>query len=117
GVQGKRQSIGRVLTSNVPTLAQRGGAFSANLRAPLFLQTTMAGGVTSVSAVTTNTGTPINVIDTNGNTIQARVGQIFRISDRRAYAGNIIPLADFDPVARKLLDRYPLPTSTAAANN
>src|SRR5262245_9889476 len=115
--QGTRQLIGRVATSNVPTLAQRGGDFSANLGAPLFLQSTTTGGATTVSAVTTNTGTPINVIDTNGNTIQARVGQIFRIGDRRAYAGNIIPLADFDAAARKLLDRYPLPTSTAAANN
>src|SRR5262249_42942025 len=115
--QGMRQLIGRVLTSNVPTVAQRGGNFSSSLGAPLFLQTTTVDGVTSVSAVTTNTGTPINVIDTNGNTIQARVGQIFRIGDRRAYAGNIIPLADFDPVARKLLDRFPLPTSAGAANN
>src|SRR5499433_1182857 len=115
--QGMRQLIGRVAISNMPTLAQRGGNFGANLGAPLFLQTTTTGGVTTVSAVTTNTGAPINVIDTNGNTIQARVGQIFRISDRRAYAGNIIPLADFDSVARKLLDRYPLPTSTGAANN
>lgn len=111
--QGTRQSIGRVLTSNVPTLAQRGGDFSANLGAPLFLQTT----ATTASATTVNTGTPINVVDTNGNTIQARAGQIFRISDRRAYAGNIIPPADFDSVARRLLDRYPLPTSSGAANN
>jgi hypothetical protein len=115
--QGMRQLIGRVVTSNVPTVAQRGGNFSSSLGAPLFLQSTTTGGVTTVSAVTTNTGTPINVIDTNGNTIQARIGQIFRISDRRAYAGNIVPLADFDPVARKLLDRYPLPTSSGAANN
>ena len=115
--QGMRQLIGRVLISNVPTLAQHNGDFSSSLGAPLFLQTTTTGSVTTVSATTTNTGTPINVIDTNGNTIQARVGQIFRISDRRAYAGNIIPLADFDPVAKKLLDRYPLPTSSGAANN
>ncbi len=115
--QGTRQLIGRVLTSNVPTLGQRGGDFSAGLGAPLFLQTTTTGGVTTVSTTTTNTGAPINVVDTNGNTVQARVGQIFRRSDRRVYAGNIIPLADFDPVARKLLDRYPLPTSTGAANN
>lgn len=117
--QGTRQSIGRVLTSNVPTLAQRNGDFSTSLGAPLFLQTT----ATSATATTTNTGTPINVIDTNGNTVQARVGQIFRViqngqnGDRRAYAGNVIPLNDFDPVARKLLDRYPLPTATGAANN
>jgi hypothetical protein len=111
--QGTRQSIGRVLISNVPTLAQRGGNFSSSLGAPLFLQTT----ATTATATTTNTGTPINVVDTNGSTIQARTGQIFRISDRRAYAGNIVPLADFDAVAGKLLARYPLPTSTGAANN
>src|SRR5262245_36887163 len=115
--QGMRQLIGRVLISNVPTLAQRGGNFSSSLGAPLFLQTTTTDGVTAVSAVTTNTGTPINVIDTNGNTIQARVGQIFRPGDKRAYAGNIIPLSDFNPIARQLLDRFPLPTSTGAANN
>ncbi len=115
--QGTRQLIGRVLISNVPTLAQRGGNFSTNLGAPLFLQTTTTGGVTTVSATTTNTGAPINVIDTGGNAVQARVGQIFRIGDRRAYTGNIIPLVDFDAVARKLLERYPLPTSTGAANN
>ncbi|MBO0862927.1 MAG: carboxypeptidase regulatory-like domain-containing protein, partial [Chloracidobacterium sp.] len=115
--QGMRQLIGRSLTSNVPTLAQRNGDFSSNLGAPLFLQTTTTSGVTSVGATTTNTGVPINVIDTNGNTIQARVGQIFRPSDKRAYAGNIVPLADFDPVAIGLLNRFPAPTSAGAANN
>jgi len=113
--QGTRQLIGRVLTSNVPTVAQRNGDFSSSLGAPLFLQSG-----TTVSATTTNTGVSINVVDTNGNTVQARVGQIFRRSangDRRAYAGNIIPLSELDPVARKLLDRYPLPTATGAANN
>jgi hypothetical protein len=115
--QGTRQLIGRVVTSNVPTLAQRGGNFASTLGAPLFLQTTTTGGVTTVAATTTNTGTPINVTDTTGATIQARVGQIFRIGDRRAYAGNIIPTADFDAVAGRLLSRYPLPTSAGAANN
>ncbi|HKX32002.1 MAG TPA: carboxypeptidase-like regulatory domain-containing protein [Blastocatellia bacterium] len=111
--QGTRQSIGRVLTSNVPTVAQRGGNFASSLGAPLFLLTTASG----VSATTANTGVPINVLDTNGNTVQARVGQIFRPSDKRAYVGNLIPIADFDPVARTLLARYPLPTSAGAANN
>src|SRR5262249_50108361 len=114
------QLVGRVLISTVPTMAQRSGDFSATLGAPLFLQTTTTGGITTASATTTNTGTPINVVDTNGNTAQARVGQIFRVisgGDRRAYAGNLVPLADFDSVARKLLARYPLPTSTGAANN
>ena len=110
--QGTRQAIGRVLISNVPTLAQRGGDFSANLGAPLFLQ----AGAAPV-ATTTDTGAPITVIDTRGAVVQARVGQIFRMSDRRAYAGNVVPLADFDPVARRLLARYPLPTAPGAANN
>lgn len=113
--QGTRQLIGRVLTSNVPTIAQRNGDFSSSLGAPLFLNSG-----TTATATTTNTGTPINVVDTNGNTVQARVGQIFRRSsngDRRVYAGNIIPLSELDPVAKKLLDRYPLPTTTGAANN
>lgn len=115
--QGMRQSIGRVAISNVPTLAQRAGNFSSSLGAPLFLATATVDGVTAVSATTTNTGVPINVIDTAGNAVQARVGQIFRIRDRRAYAGNMVPLSDFDPVAKTLLDRYPLPTSSGAANN
>ena len=115
--QGTRQLIGRSVISNVPTLAQRSGNFASSLGAPLFLQTTTTGGVTTASATTINTGTPISVVDTAGNTAQARVGQIFRRSDRRVYAGNIIPLADFDPVARQLLERYPLPTANGAANN
>jgi hypothetical protein len=109
--QGTRQLIGRVLTSTVPTLAQRRGDFSSSLGAPLFL--TPSGTVT-----TTATGnTPINVKDTNGNTIQARAGQLFRPGDRRAYAGNIIAAGTFDTVAATLLDRYPLPTTSGAANN
>lgn len=109
--QGTRQLIGRVLTSTVPTLAQRNGNFSASLGAPLFL--TPAGTATTTAAG----NTPINVTDTNGNVIQARVGQLFRPGDRRAYAGNIIPVATFDPVAAALLQRYPLPTTSGAANN
>ncbi len=109
--QGTRQLIGRVLTSTVPTLAQRGGNFSASLGAPLFL--TPSGTATTTAAG----NTPINVTDTNGSTIQARAGQLFRPGDRRAYAGNVIPVATFDPVAAALLNRYPLPTASGAANN
>src|SRR5262249_15115139 len=61
--------------------------------------------------------TPIMVTDTNGNQIQVRQNQIFRPSDKRAYVNNIIPLSDFDATARTLLARFPLPTSTGAANN
>ena len=109
--QGTSQAIGRVLTSTVPTLAQRRGDFSATLGAPLFLQP-------STPRVTTvNTGTPIEVIDTTGQWVPARVGQLFRRGDRRAYAGNQLPASDLDPIARRLLDLYPLPTRGGGANN
>ncbi len=108
--QGTRQLLSRVRISTVPTLAQRSGNFSSSLGALLFLQS-------NGSISTTVTANPVNVIDTNGNTIQARVGQIFRPSDHRAYAGNLIPTNTFDPVAASLFQRYPLPTSTGSANN
>jgi len=108
--QGTRQLLARVRISTVPTLAQRSGNFSSSLGALLYSQ---ANG----SISTTVTANPVNVIDTNGNTIQARVGQIFRPSDHRAYAGNLIPTNTFDPVAAALLQRYPRPTASGAANN
>lgn len=108
--QGTRQLIARVRTSTVPTLAQRQGSFASSLGALLFFQSNGTIG-TAVSA------NPVSVVDTNGNTIQARAGQIFRPSDHRAYAGNQIPTIEFDSVARRLLARYPNPTTSGAANN
>jgi hypothetical protein len=108
--QGTRQQIARVRISTVPTLAQRQGNFSSSLGALLFFQSNGSIG-------TTVTANPVNVVDTNGNSIQARVGQIFRPSDHRAYAGNWIPTNTFDSVAASLLQRYPNPTSSGAANN
>ena len=109
--QGTRQLVGRVRTSTVPTLAQRSGNFASTLGAPLYR--TPAGAVTTTAAG----NAPILVTDTNGNQIQARQNQIFRPSDKRAYAGNIVPLADFDQSALRLLQRYPSPTASGAANN
>ncbi|HSE21853.1 MAG TPA: TonB-dependent receptor [Pyrinomonadaceae bacterium] len=109
--QGTRQLIGRVVTSTVPTNAQRRGDFSAGLGAPLFV--TPSGTITN----TASGNSPVNVTDTNGNVIQARTGQIFRPTDHLAYAGNLIPTSTFDPVAGLLLQRYPTPTSPGAANN
>jgi hypothetical protein len=108
--QGTRQLLARVRISTVPTVAQRSGNFSSSLGALLYLQAN-----NSISP--TVTANPVNVTDTNGNTIQARVGQIFRPSDHRAYAGNLIPTNTFDPVAASLLQRYPNPTSSGSANN
>jgi Carboxypeptidase regulatory-like domain/TonB dependent receptor len=109
--QGTHQLIGRVRTSTVPTTANRNGNFSSSLGALLYR--TSSGAVT-----TTATGnTPITVTDTNGNSTQVRQNQIFRPTDKLAYAGNIIPINDFDATARILLARFPLPTSGGAANN
>jgi len=108
--QGTRQLIARVRISTVPTLPQRQGDFSASLGALLYSQP-------NGSISTTVTANPVSITDTNGNTIQARVGQIFRPSDHRAYAGNLIPINTFDPVAASLLQRYPIPTSSGSANN
>src|SRR5262245_10882797 len=108
--QSTRQLIARVRISTVPTLTQRTGNFSSSLGALLYLQP-------NGSISTTVTATPVNVTDTDGNTIQARIGQIFRPSDHRAYAGNQIPTNTFDSVAAGLLQRYPAPTSSGAANN
>ena len=75
--QGQRQSIGRTVTSNVPTLTERSGVFRQNIYDPA---------------------------TTVGNT-------------RQQFPNNTIPRSAMDPVALSLLERYPLPTNTATANN
>jgi len=92
-------------SATVPSLAQRSGDFSANLRDRLYRQ---ADG-TSGAAVT---DMPLMVTDTNNNMIQARSGMIFR-ADGRAYAGNVIPAGDISPLATALIPLYPLPTNGA----
>src|SRR5258708_7858243 len=105
--QGTRQLLARVRISTVPTLDQRSGNFSSSLGALLYLQS-------NGSISTTVTANPVNVTDTNGNTIQARVGQIFRPADRRAYPANFIPTNTFDPLHATLLQRSP-PTTTSVS--
>ena len=75
--QGQRQRIGRTVTSNVPTLAERSGVFRQNIYDP----TTTAGNT------------------------------------RQQFPDNTVPRSAMDPVAIALLDRYPLPTNSATANN
>ena len=104
-------------SGTVPSLAERGfnGSnfdFSRTLNLGLPIFRTPAGAFT-----TTATGnTPVFVTDTAGNTIQARQNMIFRPSDNRAYAGNIIPRADVDPRAISLLDAWPLSNSATNPN-
>jgi hypothetical protein len=109
--QGTRQLIGRVVSSTVPTVAERSGDFSSLLAAPLYR--TPSGAVTT----SPNGNTPITTTDTDGNTMQIRQGMVFRPSDHHAYAGNLIPVVSFDSAAASLLDRYPQPISSGLANN
>jgi hypothetical protein len=109
--QGTRQLIGCVVTSTVPTVPERSGNFSALLGAPLYR--TPSGTVTTSASG----NSPITTTDTSGATIQVRQGMIFRPSDHRAYAGNLIPTGTFDTAAASLLGRYPQPTTSGLANN
>lgn len=92
-------------TVSVPSLLERQGNFSENLGLPLCRQSnnTVSTACTAVGA------TPILVTDTNGASVAARQAQVFRLTDGRAYAGNIIPLSDIDPRSLGLLAAYPLP--------
>ena len=119
GYQGTRQLIGRVVTSTVPTLAERNdGDFAKLLGLPLFRDPSNNNAVTTnPSNAQGNPNNPIMTTDTNGATLQARQNMIFRPSDHLAYAGNIIPPSTFDTVATTLLAAYPLPTTTGQANN
>ena len=86
--QGQRQTIGRTVISTVPTLLQRQGRFTEAI----------AGRV------------PL-IYDPN-TTVPAATGMT-----RSQFPGNVIPADRIDPVARVLLERYPLPTSAGTANN
>ena len=87
--QGQRQTIGRTVISTVPTILQRQGIFSEAI----------AGRVPAIYDPATTTA-----VSGGGVT-------------RTPFPGNAIPEDRIDSVARALLNRYPLPTSSGAANN
>jgi hypothetical protein len=87
--QGQRQTIGRTSISTVPTLLQRQGIFTEAI------------------------GARVPVIYDPATTISTGAG----VASRAQFPGNTIPLERMDPIARALLARYPLPTSTGTANN
>ena len=87
--QGQRQTIGRTVISTVPTLLQRQGVFTEAI----------AGRVPVIYDPATTAP-----IAGGGST-------------RSPFPGNAIPLEGMDPVARALLQRYPLPTGAGVANN
>jgi hypothetical protein len=87
--QGQRHAIGRTVMSNVPTLLQRQGVFTEPIG-------TAGVPVIYDPATTTPGGTGFT---------------------RTPFQDNTIPADRIDPVARALLERYPLPTSAGTANN
>ena len=97
--------------ATVPSLLERGGNFASALGLPLFRTSAATPASCTTPGVGTCTNTGLFVTDTNGNLVQARAGMVFRPSDGRAYAGNIIPLSDFHPVSNSLLNAYPLPNT------
>jgi hypothetical protein len=96
--------------ATVPSLAERSGNFSSALGGLLF-RTNAGTASCTTPGVGTCSNTPLLVTDTNGASIQARAGMIFRPTDGRAYVGNIIPQSDLHPISLSLLNAYPLPNS------
>ncbi len=86
--QGQRQTIGRTVISTVPTVLQRQGIFTEAI----------AGRVPAIYD-------PATTAPVAGG------------ATRTAFPGNTIPLQRLDPVARTLLEHYPLPTGAGTANN
>ena len=86
--QGQRQTIGRTVISTVPTRAAAPGHFHRGDRRA------RAGYLRSGTTVTGGDG-----------------------ATRSRSRATRFPLARMDPVARALLQRYPLPTSAGTANN
>ena len=86
--QGQRQTIGRTVISTVPTVLQRQGVFTESI----------GGRVPAIydPATTTPAGGGVT---------------------RTPFAGGVIPSERIDPVARTLLEQYPLPITPGTANN
>lgn len=91
--QGTRQEIGRVRISTVPTLLQRQGNFTE----------AVGGRVSPIYDPATTRPTDASAQPTT--------------MTRDQFVNNTIPANRIDPTSRALLDRYPLPTSSATANN
>jgi hypothetical protein len=110
----EQRRITRAITESaavVPSLAERRGDFSAALGLPLFRTNAATPASCTTPGVGTCTNTPLNVVDTAGNTIQARAGMIFRPTDGRAYVGNILPSSEFDARSLSFLTAFPDPNN------
>jgi hypothetical protein len=87
--QGQRQTVGRTVISTVPTRLQRQGVFTEPI------------------------GGRVPAVYDPATTAPGSAGR----PTRNPFPGNAVPVERLDPVARALLDRYPLPTESGTANN
>lgn len=102
-----RHTLGGPITSTVPTLAQRGGDFSALLGSPRL-------DANNNPILNPCDGTPI----VNGEIFDPLTTRtVGGVQCRTAFAGNVIPSARFSPAALKVLAYYPLPITPALSNN
>ena len=106
-----RHTLGGAIVSTVPTVAQRGGDFSALLGAE---KTTQVNGA-SVPVINPCDGTPLY----NGQIFDPATTRTLADGTqcRTAFQGNVIPSARFSPAAVNVLGFYPLPQSPSLTNN
>jgi hypothetical protein len=109
--EGQRVRKALTQTFTVPTDLMRGGDFSQVLGLPV-----CSNSLGTLTTDCTGGNTPIIVTQTDGTTTQAHQGTVYRPSDRRAYAGNIVT-GPFDPVATGLLAVMPHATSAGTSSN
>ncbi|HEY8461949.1 MAG TPA: carboxypeptidase-like regulatory domain-containing protein, partial [Blastocatellia bacterium] len=130
---GLREVRGQTFVNSVPTAKMRTGDFSELLGANLCVNAEGAAGACG-GAFTA----PLMVTDTNGQTIQARLGMIFDPLTTRnnpnfnpsqaasaanpqilrsAFAGNVIPNDRINQVGFNVASIYPLPLGPGVTNN
>ena len=101
-----------ILTSTVPSAAMRMGNFSENLP---------TSGLTGTAAcATSGTGNATAIAGTSSTKFYVcKPNALNATSARSAYAGNIVPLTDFDPSIVKILQAglIPLPNPTIATDS
>jgi hypothetical protein len=90
GYQGARQLVGKVVTSTVPSLAEREGDFSQLLGLPLYRDPTNSNAVTTRPMNGQGPNTAIMTTDTSGAAIQVRQNMIFR----RFLSSPLLPRSD-----------------------
>jgi hypothetical protein len=130
---GLREIRGTTFVNSVPTARARTGDFSEYLGANLC--TNAAGAAGACGGAFT---TPLNVTNTAGQTVQARIGMMFdplttrnnpafnasqAVSAanpqilRSAFANNIIPASRINQVGFNVASIYPLPQNSSLQNN